>query len=341
MQVIKKLPLILLYSACLSSPMVLAETNSTEKSDTASTSTSAPAEIHQGIVESYPAKKVAEHTYVIHGPLEIPNAKNKGFMNNPAFIVGKEGVAVIDPGSSVQIGRAVLVQIKKVTDKPVTLVFNTHVHGDHWLGNQAFWEANPDVKIYAHPQMIAEANAGEAEAWVKNLFQLTEGATEGTKAVIPTKVLKDGQVVKLGQISIKTHLGDHVHSKTDAMFEVLEDKVLFTGDNVTSKRIPRMDDGSFRGSITTISKALELDLEKVVPGHGETGDKTVLSAYKNYLSTVYESVKELSDEGLEDFEMKEKVAAKLKDYADWAGLEDELGKHISLAVLEAEQAAFE
>jgi len=330
MQAIKKIPLILLYSACLTSPMILAETADT-----------ATASVHQGIIASYQAEKVAEHTYVIHGALEMPNVKNAGFMNNPAFIVGEKGVAVIDPGSSVQIGRAILVQIKKVTDKPVTMVFNTHVHGDHWLGNHAFIEANPDVNIYAHPKMIAEAKAGEAEAWLKNLSKLTDGAIDGTKAIVPTEALEDGQIIKLGKLSIKAHLGDHVHSKTDAMFEVLEDKILFTGDNVTAKRIPRMDDGSFQGSIATISKALELDIEKVVPGHGATGNKDVLRAYKTYLSTVYESVKILSDEGLEDFEMKEKVAEKLKDYADWVGLEDELGKHISLAVLEAEQAAFE
>jgi glyoxylase-like metal-dependent hydrolase (beta-lactamase superfamily II) len=335
MQVIKKLPLILLCASCLNSPIAFAEAESkaaaTPQSDA----------FHHGVAESYQAKKVAEHTYVIHGPLEVPNEKNAGFMNNPAFIVGEKAVAVIDPGSSVQIGRGVLMQIKKISDKPVTMVFNTHVHGDHWLGNHAFVEANPDVKIYAHPKMIAAAEAGEAEAWIKNLSKLTKGATDGTKASIATEALEDGQIVKLGKLSIKAHLGEHVHSKTDAMFEFVEDKVLFTGDNVTAKRIPRMDDGSFQGSITTIAKALELDVEKVVPGHGETGGKTVLSAYKTYLSTLYESVKTLSDEGLEDFEMKEKVAEKLQDYTDWAGFDKELGKHISLAILEAEQAAFE
>jgi len=345
MQVRQKFPLIFLCAACLSSPITWAEGDSSASADkTAKTSTetvSKVADIHQGITENYQAKKVAEHTYVIHGPLEVPSASNKGFMNNPAFIISETGVAVIDPGSSVQIGRGVLAHIKKITDKPVTMVFNTHVHGDHWLGNQAFLEANPDIKIYAHPKMIAAAKAGDAESWIKNLSQMTEGATDGTKATLPTEALKDGQIVKLGKLSIKTHLGDHVHTKTDAMLEVLEDKILFTGDNVTSKRIPRMDDGSFRGSITAIETALKLELEKVVPGHGETGGKEVLTAYRDYLATLYETVKILSEEGLEDFEMKDKIAVKLQDYADWAGFEGELGKHISLAVLEAEQAEFE
>ncbi len=345
---IRKIPLIVLYSALLTLPVIAADSGSDldkVESKAATSKTTAKADsttaVHHGITESYSAKKVAEHTYVIHGPLETPNANNKGFMNNPAFVVSDAGVAVIDPGSSVQIGRGVLVHIKKVTDNPVTMVFNSHVHGDHWLGNQAFLEANPDVKIYAHPKMIEAAKAGDAESWIKNLSKLTKGAIDGTEAVIPTEILKDGQVVKLGKLSIKVHLNEHAHTKTDAMIEVVEDKVLFTGDNVTAKRIPRMDDGSFRGSIAVIEKALQSEVEHVVPGHGQTGSKTVLSDYKTYLSTIYETVKVLSEEGLEAFEMKEKIAEKLVDYKDWNGFEEELGKHISLAVLEAEQEDFE
>ena len=297
--------------------------------------------IHETLLNSYKAEKIADHTYVIHGPLEVPNKKNAGFMNNPAFVISDKAVAVIDPGSSVQIGKALLKHIQKITDKPITTVLNTHVHGDHWLGNQAFFESNPDVKIYAHPKMIEDAKAGDAEQWISMLSKMTDGATDGTKAIIPTQALEDGQVISLGDISIKVYLSKHAHTKTDAMFEVVEDKTLFTGDNVTYKRIPRMSDGSFRGSITVINKALENDFEKVVPGHGATGGKEVLEAYKKYLSTIYETVKVLAEEGLEDFEMKDAIVEKLVEYKDWSGFEDEIGKHISLAVLEAEQAEFE
>lgn len=297
--------------------------------------------IHDALLNSYKVDKIAEHTYVIHGPLEVPNPKNKGFMNNPAFVVTDKAVAIIDPGSSVQIGRALLKQVQKITDKPITTVLNTHVHGDHWLGNQAFFDANPKVKIYAHPKMIEAAKAGDAEQWVSMLAKMTDNATEGTEAIIPTLALKEGQIIELGDISIKAHLNEHAHTKTDVMFEVVEDKTLFTGDNVTYKRIPRMTDGSFRGSIAVIDKALENNFEKVVPGHGNTGGKEVLEAYKKYLSTIYETVKVLAEEGLEDFEMKEKIVKELAEYKDWSGFEDEVGKHISLAVLEAEQAEFE
>ena len=85
----------------------------------------------------YPADEVAPGVYVIHGPVGYPTPENQGFMNNPSFLVTDAGVIVVDPGSSVQTGEMVLRQVRKVTDKPLLAVFNTHVHGDHWLGNQA------------------------------------------------------------------------------------------------------------------------------------------------------------------------------------------------------------
>ncbi len=82
-------------------------------------------------------EQIAPGVYVIHGPTELPSPDNQGFMNNPAFIVTDAGVVVVDPGSSVQVGEMVLERIGQVTDKPVLAVFNSHIHGDHWLGNQA------------------------------------------------------------------------------------------------------------------------------------------------------------------------------------------------------------
>ena len=64
-------------------------------------------------------EQVAPGVYVIHGPTELPSPSNQGFMNNPAFLVTDDGVVVIDPGSSVQVGEMVLARIEQVTDRPV------------------------------------------------------------------------------------------------------------------------------------------------------------------------------------------------------------------------------
>ncbi len=296
--------------------------------------------VHQDLLDKYQPEKVSEHVYVIHGPTGYPNKENQGFMNNPGFIVTDKEVAVIDPGSSAAIGRAVLAHIRKVTDKPITQVFTTHVHGDHWLGNQAFKEENPAVKFYAHPAMIEEAKNGAAAEWIDTMNSMTEKATEGTEAIIPTEVLTDGESFDLGGLTLKAHLIEgKAHTDTDVMFEIPEEKVLFTGDTINNKRIVRMDDGSFAGGIKAAEYALTLDVDKIVPGHGHSGGRNVLAYYRDYLSKVYSSVKKMRED-MEAHEMKPKIEAQLADYKDWQGMNEELGKHISLSVLEAEQEDF-
>ena len=298
-------------------------------------------EVSKPDIEDYPAEKISDHTWVIHGPTEQPNTKNQGFMNNPVFVETADSVVVLDPGSSLYSGRMVLRQIKKVTDKPVSTVFDSHIHGDHWLGNQAIAEAYPNAKFYAHPKMIEAAHAGEAETWISLLEGMTEGATKGTVAVIPTEALVNGESYSVGGITFKAYLSAHAHTKTDAMIEIVEDSVLVTGDNAFNKRMGRMDDGSFRGAIAAMELAIQLNLKHYVPGHGQTGGKEIAENYKDFLEIVYSETGKLSEEGLQDFEMKEKIHANLAAFHDWSGFEEGLGKQISLAVLENEQAAFE
>ena len=292
-------------------------------------------------VPDYTADKISEHVYVIHGPTDTPNPENLGFINNPALVIGSDSAMIFDPGSSLESGRMVLRQLKKLTDNPVTHVFNSHIHGDHWLANQAIREVYPDAKYYAHPEMIRRAKESEAENWIRNMLTMTDGATEGTEALIPENELSDGQEITSGGLTVRIHIIPAAHSHTDAMFEVVEDSLLYTGDNVTYHRMPRFDDGTFRGTLAACDHALSLNLRHYVPGHGPTGGAEVVQSFRDYTATLYQMAGELYEEGLTDFEMKPKIVAALKEYQKWASFDEFIGKTVSLAVLEAEKAAFE
>lgn len=306
-----------------------------------SLSSIAPGQERGPALPDYPAEKVAPETYVIHGPVAYPSVENQGFMNNPAFLITSVGVVVVDPGSTVQSGEMVLRQIRKITDKPVAAVLNTHVHGDHWLGNQALREAYPEVPIYGHPNMIVAIEAGAGANWVDNMKRMTAGASAGTRVVGPNHAVDDGDSVAFGGVEFRFHYAGKAHSDSDLMIEVPAVSVLFTGDNVNNKRIVRLDDGSFSGSIHAIDVALELPAKVVVPGHGRTGGRDLMLTYRSYLSELYESVAVQYAEGVSDFEMRPKVAKTLERFSDWFGFEEEMGKHISLAYLEIEAKAFE
>jgi glyoxylase-like metal-dependent hydrolase (beta-lactamase superfamily II) len=291
-------------------------------------------------VPDYAAEQVAPRTYVIHGPVGYPTPENQGFMNNPAFVLTPAGVVVIDPGSSVQSGEMVLRQIRRLTDKKVLAVLNTHIHGDHWLGNQAFREADPAVAIYGHPHMIADIEAGVGDSWVANMEQLTAGATRGTRVAGPNTAVQDGDQVEVGGIAFRFRHFGIAHSNSDLMIEVPQEQALFLADNATNRRIIRMDDGRFSGNVATLEAAMKLQAKVLVPGHGKTGDWALVRAYRDYLAGLKAAVKKYYDEGLADFEMKPRVAADMARFADWPGFDDELGKHISLALLEIEEESF-
>jgi glyoxylase-like metal-dependent hydrolase (beta-lactamase superfamily II) len=287
-------------------------------------------------MRDYPLSKISTNTYVIHGPLGYPSVENQGFMNNPAFVITREGVVVIDPGSSLQTGRMFLKQMRTVTDKPVTHVFNTHVHGDHWLANQAIIEAFPNAKLIGHPEMIRLISAGEGEHWVKLMDESTNGFTKGTKSVPPTIASNDGDTYKIGGATFRIYAPEKAHSHSDIMIEAVEESVIFTGDNVLNKTIARMVDGTFKGNIAACDKIAMVNAKHYVPGHGPTGDVTVVTNFRNYLATVYENVQKQYSLGKADFEMKDTIIAQLNSYQSWNRFELEVGKHIGLSVLEIE-----
>jgi glyoxylase-like metal-dependent hydrolase (beta-lactamase superfamily II) len=276
----------------------------------------------------------------MHGPRELPNPENKGFMNNPAIVETAAGLVVIDPGSTVQVGENVLAKVKAVSDLPIVAVFNTHIHGDHWLANQAIKAAYPDVKIYGHPKMLAEIEHGEGENWVRLMDSMTEGASKGTIVVAPDNAIDNTEVVKVGDTQFKIHHFGVAHTKTDIMIEVVENSVIFLGDNVLSLRIPRTSDGTFKGNIATIETILESDLKTYVPGHGPTGDKAMVETYLGYLTAIYEAAQQAFEDNLDSSDVITITIETTAAYKDWQGYDDLLGPQGAQAYAEVEAAEF-
>jgi glyoxylase-like metal-dependent hydrolase (beta-lactamase superfamily II) len=286
-----------------------------------------------------PVTRLTERVYVLHGPNELPNKHNQGFMNNPGFVLTKKGVVVIDPGASVRVGELVLKKISGVTPDPVIAVFNTHVHGDHWLGNQAIKAAYPKAVIYAHDRMKTKAQT-EGDRWIKLLDRMTEGALRGTRPVAPDTVVHHDETLTLGGMHFRFYHSGQAHTDGDLMIEVVEEKAMFLGDIVLAGRIPPMNDGHFLGNIRVIDLALESGAVHFVPGHGPSGGREVPRAYREYLAELTAAVKRHHDQGLADFEMKPKVAEALARFKTWKHFDDELGRHVGLAALQAEAEGF-
>ena len=284
-------------------------------------------------------EQVAEGVYVIHGPLETPSASNQGFMNNPGFVLTGEGVVVVDPGGSVQVGEMVLEVIAQVTDKPVIAVFNSHVHGDHWLGNQAIRDRYPDVKIYGHPNMIEAINYGAGDEWMVMAMRMTEGAVAGTEVVNANMPITDGDSVEIGGLVFDIYHNGKAHTNSDIMIHIPARQVMFTGDNASVNRLVR-NEGSVKGNIEALENAAKTQTKMFVPGHGPSSPDAS-NIYMGYLKAAYAQVTKGYEEGMSDFEMKPMVAAALGGYKNWSDFDRLLGKHINSIYMEIEAAEFE
>jgi len=287
----------------------------------------------------YKARQLSERVYVLHGPNELPNPQNRGFMNNPGFVLTNKGVVVIDPGSSRQVGDLLLAKIAEVTPRPVVAVFNTHIHGDHWLGNQAIKEKFPRAVIYAHAKMKAAAG-DEGPRWIGLMNRLTENAIQGTRPVPPDIAVENDETLKVGDRRFRILHPGKAHTDGDIMIEVVEDKVLFLGDIVIIKRLGRIEDGLVKGNIEAIDIALKTPAVHFVPGHGPSNGRANVQNYRAYLNTLYTGVRKHYDQNPGDPNIKAKVLPELAPYKTWKNFDEEVGRHVGFAIRQVEADLF-
>ena len=295
-------------------------------------------------VADIPAQQLSKHVWMIYSPDGFPTPQNRGMMANIIFVVTSVGVVVIDSGASLQIGQMAIRMIRKVTDKPVVAVFNSHYHGDHWLGNHAFVKTYGDkLPIYSLASSIAKLKGAEANLWRGLMERWTNQSTIGTQVVIPNTAVQHGQVIQFGDVSLRMHHYGTAHTPSDLSVEVVQDKVTAVGDIAMTNRIANMDEGSYPGTFKYYKALIAATGEQLwVPGHGRAR-QDLLKTYGDFMAGIWEPSLKAVEDGKSEAEaraavMKDpRVASRAKTME---GFEGNIGKYISLAYLEAEKVAF-
>ncbi|HIP47289.1 MAG TPA: MBL fold metallo-hydrolase [Campylobacterales bacterium] len=280
-------------------------------------------------------EKVHQNLYIMHGPVVEPNEKNEGFMNNPTIVEGKTGLIIVDPGGNYNVGKKILAEIEKVSKKPILATINTHKHGDHWFANKALLEKYPNLKIYAHPQMIKEVKAGEADKWYDILERLTKNL-KGTndEFAYPNHAVKDGEVILIDDEKFIVRHPDKTHTNTDILIHHVNSNTLFLGDNVMKGRLGAFDSSSsIFGNIALLSAIMkEKECDFYIPGHGISGKRdATISPYLTYLTGVAKWAQKAYDDDLEAYEIKADAIKELKIFESWDGFEYAFGRHMTKA----------
>jgi glyoxylase-like metal-dependent hydrolase (beta-lactamase superfamily II) len=295
-------------------------------------------------VGDIPAKQLSAHVWMIFSPDGFPTPENRGMMSNVIFVMTSAGVVVIDSGASLQIGQMAIRMIRKVTDKPVVAVFNSHYHGDHWLGNHAFVKAyGQQLPIYALQSTIDKLKGAEGNLWRGLMERWTNQSTLGTEVVLPNTAVKHGQVIQIGDVTFRMHHYGNAHTPSDLCVEVVQDKLTAVGDIAMANRIANMDEGSYPGTFKYYQALTAATGDQLwVPGHGQ-GSKDLLKTYGEFMAGIWEPCLQAVKDGKSESEARSMV---LKDVRvtsrakTMQGFEGNIGKYISLAYLEAEKEAF-
>lgn len=229
-----------------------------------------------------------------------------GLDGNSVAIVGGDGVLVFDTNGTPAAARAVLAEIRRLTDKPVRYVVNSHWHWDHWYGTEVYREAFPDVVVIAQERgrrmmegpaiafnnpglerdlpgylaMLekrqAELGAQQPPADPARLAALRERIAmvrffleqkRGVRHVLPNLTFETRMTLHLGDRVVEVRHEERAVTPGDAYLWLPREKLLVTGDLLVNPV-------SFAlscyptGWLRTLEALDALDATVVVPGHG-------------------------------------------------------------------------
>ncbi len=272
---------------------------------------------------------------------------------NAAIILFDDAVLVVDTHSKPSAARALIEQIKKLTDKPVRYVVNTHFHWDHYQGNQAYpssWPAGVEIisseatranieqrgiprvkhEIITMPQEIEKlksdldkaSDLGQKEQLRANLLQAEAYLAElkSMQVTLPSVTFDHSLILHRPSKTVEVLWLGNAHTNGDVFVYLPREKVLVTGDALHGWT-PYMGDSYPFDWIQTLDAAEKLDFDQVIGGHGNVmRGKERFDLWKHYFRDLLDEAAQAYARGasLEDAEkgVSKTLIAKYSDKFD-------------------------
>jgi len=230
----------------------------------------------------------------------------KGGGGNTAAYVTSQGVILVDTKLA-NWGGAIMDKVRSVTDKPVTMIVNTHTHGDH-TGSNEFFPAS--VEIIAHENTKA------------NMVKMKE--FQGEKAgFLPDRTYTSQMTLLPGgpeRVELYYFGAGHTNGDTIVVFPTL--RVAHTGDLFARPATPLIDVNNGGSGVSypdTIRRAATSikDVDTVIPGHTPTTTTwAAFAEFGEFNAAFLAAVKEAASAGksVEDAVAGLKLPEQFKDY---------------------------
>ncbi len=208
-------------------------------------------------------QEVAPGIWVRPGVHEEATAANQDGIANIGFIIGRDAVAVLDPGGSLADGQALRAALRARTALPIRYVIMTHLHPDHVFGAAAFTDDKP--VFVGHARMAGMlVQRGE---FYRNALADVLGIDAAGDYAKPDMLVEDLASIDLGGRTL--HLRAHPTAHTDNDLSVLDAQTgtLWLGDLLFVDRVPALD-GSILGWLAQVASLRDSPARLAVPGHG-------------------------------------------------------------------------
>jgi glyoxylase-like metal-dependent hydrolase (beta-lactamase superfamily II) len=249
----------------------------------------------QGLPGIGATEQVSENIYKIFGA-----------GGNTTFFVRSDGVVLVDTKLPNQ-GAAILAKVREVTDKPVTMIINTHSHPDHLGSNTEIDTARGGVQVVVH------ANTAARMAGMPSNNKVTQS-------------FEDRLTLGSGSDQIDLYWFGPAHTDGDAFIVVPSENVLMMGDAMAwdmGLLVDPMSGGSMLGTADTIGKLVAgvSGIDKVVEGHGHVNTWAGLLRYLAYNRKVVEAARQGVAEDLDHEQAYERYFATDPAMAPYIGEE--------------------
>ena len=253
-------------------------------------------------------KKIGEGVYAAIG------ADGGKAGSNAGFVIGNNGVVVIDTFEDQAPARDLLAEIRKITNLPIRFVVNTHYHLDHTGGNAVFAQAG--ATILAHRNLRGWLHTENLKFFGANPKPEQKAMVEAL--VLPDEVYSDAVDIYLGtrQIQVRYKLG---HTGGDSVVIVPDANVVFAGDLVWQKHLPNLIDATTSEWVKTLESLLaDHSSATFVSGHGDVATVNDVHDFHDYLVTLREAVAKAQAAGKSDQALVDTVLPQLQDkYGSW------------------------
>lgn len=246
---------------------------------------------------------------------------DQGHCNN-VIIEMKDYLIVVDANYP-SGARLTMQETKRISEKPVKYVFDTHHHGDHLYGNST-WTATGATTL-AYVGVAEELNRFEPARWQAAMKNRADVRDTKRDAPEPPKQTFDKSpfILKDSTREVRFYYFGWAHTRGDGFVYLPKEKVLCTGDAVVNGPHNNTADANIGNWPSVIRAAQRLDALYVLPGHGEPGGKELLEGQLQFMIDLRKAVETAIKEGKKPEGLTVKLPDSVKNWVG-KGLEDQV-----------------